>query len=123
MNKILNIINYKSIQKKYLLNKEWIVEQIIENPTYYYIRLNNNHHPYLHMAPIVIEIQRELNPYTMTTDIEVVYMGLIKDVKRKYEVKKDTIKYKELFIEELIKEIIELFIEELIKEIIREVLS
>lgn len=106
MNKTLNIINYHKVEGQYLLNNEWIVEYIIENPTYYHIRLNNQHHPYPQMATIVIQIQRGLNPYTMTTDIEVLYSGLIRGAKRKYEVKKDIIKDKEGFIEDLIKDII-----------------
>jgi hypothetical protein len=106
MNKILNIINYKSIQKKYLLNKEWIVEQIVENPTYYYIKLIEQlNTPYPQIQKIIIHLRRELNE-ELKTIMKIEYSGYLKGGKQIYEVHIDTIKEKEVFIEKSIQLII-----------------
>jgi hypothetical protein len=106
MNKILNIINYKSIQKKYLLNKEWIVEQIIENPTYYYIKLIEQlNTPYPQIQKIIIHLRRELNE-ELKTIMKIEYSGYLRGGKQIYEVHIDTIKEKEVFIEKSIQLII-----------------
>jgi hypothetical protein len=106
MNKILNIINYKSIQNQYLLNKEWIVEQIVENPTYYYIKLIEQlNTPYPQIQKIIIHLQRELNE-ELKTIMKIEYSGYLKGGKQIYEVHIDTIKEKEVFIEKSIQLII-----------------
>jgi hypothetical protein len=102
MNKILNIINYKSIQNQYLLNKEWIVEQIVENPTYYYIKLIEQlNTPYPQIQKIIIHLRRELNE-ELKTIMKIEYSGYLKGGKQIYEVHIDTIKEKEVFIEKSI---------------------
>jgi hypothetical protein len=106
MNKILNIINYKSIQNQYLLNKEWIVEQIVENPTYYYIKLIEQlNTPYPQIQKIIIHLRRELNE-ELKTIMKIEYSGYLKGGKHIYEVHIDTIKEKEVFIEKSIQLII-----------------
>jgi hypothetical protein len=106
MNKILNIINYKSIQNQYLLNKEWIVEQIVENPTYYYIKLIEQlNTPYPQIQKIIIHLRRELNE-ELKTIMKIEYSGYLKGGKQIYEVHIDTIKEKEVFIEKSIQLII-----------------